>query len=77
VVEVHVTLSREMVGPEVAASVTTHELRQLVEGVRYLNAALAAPVDKDQVAAELAPMRALFGRSLVARPSGRFSVVRM
>jgi sialic acid synthase SpsE len=35
--------------------------------VRYLSAALAAPVDKDQVAGELAPMRALFGRSLVAR----------
>lgn len=67
VVEVHVTLSREMFGPDIAASVTTCELRQLVKGVRYLNAALAAPVDKDQVAAELAPMRALFGRSLVAR----------
>ena len=67
VVEVHVTLSREMFGPDVAASVTTGELRQLVDGVRYLDAALAAPVDKDQVARELAPMRALFGRSLVAR----------
>ena len=35
--------------------------------MRYLSAALATPVDKDQVAAELTPMRALFGRSLVAR----------
>ncbi|MGH3832934.1 MAG: N-acetylneuraminate synthase family protein [Pseudonocardiaceae bacterium] len=67
VLEVHVTLSREMFGPDVAASVTTSELAQLVAGVRYLDAALAAPVDKDAVAAELAPMRALFGRSLVAR----------
>ncbi|MGH3695701.1 MAG: N-acetylneuraminate synthase family protein [Pseudonocardiaceae bacterium] len=67
VIEVHVTLSREMFGPDVAASVTTGELRQLIEGVRYLSAALAAPVDKDEIAAELAPMRALFGRSLVAR----------
>ena len=67
VIEVHVTLSREMFGPDVAASVTTSELCTLVEGVRYLSAALAAPVDKDQVATELAPMRALFGRSLVAR----------
>ncbi len=67
VIEVHVTLSREMFGPDVAASVTTGELRQLTEGVRYLNAALAAPVDKDEIAAQLAPMRALFGRSLVAR----------
>lgn len=67
VIEVHVTLSREMFGPDVVASVTTGELRLLVDGVRYLSAALAAPVDKDQVAGELAPMRALFGRSLVAR----------
>lgn len=66
VIEVHVTLSREMFGPDVAASVTTSELRQLVDGVRFLEAALAAPVDKDRAAAELAPMRTLFGRSLVA-----------
>ncbi|MGH3718219.1 MAG: N-acetylneuraminate synthase family protein [Pseudonocardiaceae bacterium] len=67
VIEVHVTLSREMFGPDVAASVTTSELALLVAGVRYIGTALAAPVDKDAVAAELAPMRALFGRSLVAR----------
>ncbi|MGH3937169.1 MAG: N-acetylneuraminate synthase family protein [Pseudonocardiaceae bacterium] len=67
VIEVHVTLSREMFGPDVAASVTTSELRQLVDGVRYIEAALAKPVDKDELATELAPMRALFGRSLVAR----------
>ncbi|MGH3515029.1 MAG: SAF domain-containing protein, partial [Pseudonocardiaceae bacterium] len=67
VIEVHVTLSREMFGPDVAASVTTSELRLLVEGVRYVESALATPVDKDEVATELAPMRALFGRSLVTR----------
>ena len=67
VMEVHVTLSRQMFGPDVAASVTTAELRTLVDGVRYLEAALGAPVDKDAAARELAPMRALFGHSLVAR----------
>lgn len=67
VVEIHVTLSREMFGPDVAASVTTSELRTLVEGVRYLETAVGTPVDKDAAAADLAPMRALFGRSLVAR----------
>ena len=67
VIEVHVTLSREMFGPDVAASVTTSELRLLAEGIRYVESALASPVDKDEVAAELKPMRALFGRSLVAR----------
>ena len=67
VIEVHVTLSREMFGPDVAASVTTSELRLLVDGIRYVESALGAPVDKDEVATDLAPMRALFGRSLVAR----------
>lgn len=67
VLEVHVTLSREMFGPDVPASVTSRELRTLVEGVRYIGAALAAPVDKDAVATEMAPMRTLFGRSLVAQ----------
>ena len=67
VLEVHVTLSREMFGPDMAASVTSSELRTLVDGVRAIEAALASPVDKDTVAAELAPMRTLFSRSLVAR----------
>lgn len=67
VVEVHVTLSREAFGPDVPASVTTAELNTLVEGVRYLDTALSAPVDKNSAADELAPMRELFGRSLVAR----------
>jgi N,N'-diacetyllegionaminate synthase len=67
VLEVHVTLSREMFGPDVPASVTTAELRQLVEGVRFIEAMRAHPVDKEAMAAELAPLRALFTKSLVAR----------
>lgn len=70
--------SREMFGPDVAASITTSELRLMVEGVRYISTALAAPVDKDAVAAELAPVRALFGRSLVPRcalPAGHVLAV--
>lgn len=67
VLEVHVALSRALFGPDVAASITHEELATLVEGIRTVEAALASPVDKDEVAAEMAPMRALFGRSLVAR----------
>ncbi|MGE0592538.1 MAG: N-acetylneuraminate synthase family protein [Vicinamibacterales bacterium] len=65
--EVHVTLSREMFGPDVRASVTTTELRQLVDGVRFIETMRANPVDKDASAAETAPLRALFTRSVVAR----------
>ena len=65
--EVHVALSREMFGPDVVASVTTTELRQLVEGVRFIERMRANPVDKDASAQETAPLRRLFTRSLVAR----------
>jgi len=69
VLEVHVTLSREMFGPDVPASITPGELRQLVDGVDFVERALASPVDKDALAAELAPLRDLFTKSLVfARP---------
>jgi N,N'-diacetyllegionaminate synthase len=67
VLEVHVTLSREAFGPDISASVTTQELRQLVEGVRFIEQAMSKPVDKDQLAIELEPVRKLFTKSLVAR----------
>ncbi|HEX3129947.1 MAG TPA: N-acetylneuraminate synthase family protein [Thermoanaerobaculia bacterium] len=67
VLEVHVTLSREAFGPDVPASLTTGELRQLVEGVRFLERALANPVDKDGMAAEMEPLRRMFTKSVVAR----------
>jgi N,N'-diacetyllegionaminate synthase len=65
--EVHVTLSREMFGPDVVASLTTTELRQLVDGVRFIERMKASPVDKDAAAQDTAPLRLLFTRSLVAR----------
>lgn len=67
VLEVHVTLSREMFGPDVPASVTTAELRHLAEGIRFIETMQANPVDKDGMAAEMAPLRDLFTKSIVAR----------
>ena len=67
VLEVHATLSREMFGPDVPASVTTAELRQLVEGIRFIEKMRANLADKDAMAEELAPMRDLFTKSVVAR----------
>jgi N-acetylneuraminate synthase len=64
--EVHVALSREMFGPDVIASITTHELRQLVDGIRFIERMRAYPLDKDASAQETAPLRKLFTRSLVA-----------
>ncbi len=67
VLEVHVTLSREMFGPDVQASITTAELRQLVDGVRVIEAIRSHPVDKDQMAKELKPLRDIFMKSIVAK----------
>lgn len=67
VLEIHVTLSREMFGPDVPSSITTAELRQLVSGVRFIETMRASNVDKDQMAVELSPLRDLFTKSVVAR----------
>ncbi len=67
VIEVHVTMSRGMFGPDVPASVTLEELRQLVDGVRFVERMRAHPIDKDAVAEDMGPLRAIFTKSLVAR----------
>lgn len=64
--EVHVTMSREAFGPDVPASVTTSELAMLVEGSRFIHAALTNPVDKELNAKELSRERVIFSKSLVA-----------
>jgi len=74
--EVHVALSREMFGPDVIASVTTAELRQLVDGIRFIERMRANPLDKDASARETDPLRRLFTKSLVARrPLARGTVL--
>ncbi len=64
--EIHVTLSKRAFGPDVPASLTVEELSQLVVGTRAIESMLAHPVDKEEQARVMEPMRALFQRSLVA-----------
>lgn len=74
ILELHVTLSREMFGPDVIASITTSELTELVRGIRFIEAMRAGTADKDQLAAQVAPLRQLFLKSLVAKcdlPAGK------
>jgi N-acetylneuraminate synthase len=76
VLEVHVALSREMFGPDVPASVTTIELKHLVEGVRFIEAMQANPVDKDAAAGEFSALRAIFTKSVsLRRPLPRGTVL--
>lgn len=73
VLEVHIVLSRDCFGPDVGASVTPDELKQLVEGIRYIETCLMNPVNKAAVAEEMTELRTIFGKSIVAAhdlPSG-------
>ena len=63
--EIHVTLSREMFGPDVPASVTTRELQQLVDGIRFIERMQNNPSDKDTRAEKTKPLRTLFMQSIV------------
>jgi len=67
VLEVHVTMSRGMFGPDVPASVTMEDLRALVDGVRFVERIRAHPVDKDVAARETGPLRDIFTKSIVAK----------
>lgn len=66
VLELHVAFSREMFGPDVPASVTTDELKQLMEGIRFIERMRNNPIDKDGFAEEVLPLRKLFTKSIVA-----------
>ena len=69
--EVHVTFSRDMFGPDVPASVTMDELSVLVEGIRFIEKMMTNPVDKETIAGELNGLRDMFTKSVVARKNLR------
>lgn len=64
--ELHVTLSKEMFGPDVTASLTTHEFAQLIGGVRFIERTMANPIDKEATAPEFIGLRNIFTKSLFA-----------
>ena len=59
VLEVHVCFSKEQGGFDTAASLDMGQLRQLVEGVRFVEKAMH-PVDKDALAEQLSETRRVF-----------------
>lgn len=67
ILEVHVTLSKEMFGPDISSSITTQDLSTLVKGIRYNEIINRNPVDKNQLAKELQPLRDLFTKSIVSK----------
>jgi N-acetylneuraminate synthase len=64
--EVHVTFSRDCFGPDVPASITTTDLAQLVEGIRFIERMKSRPVEKDLLAERLGGVRQIFTKSIAA-----------
>lgn len=64
IIEVHLAMHPRAFGPDVAASLMPDDLRRLCEARDAIVAMQTSPVDKDAIAAELAPMRALFSKSI-------------
>jgi N-acetylneuraminate synthase len=65
VLEVHLTLSRRMFGPDVPASIIPDEMTTLVQGIRFIEDAISNPIDKNLVAEDMTHLRSLFMKSPV------------
>lgn len=65
--EVHVTFSKEMFGPDVKASLTFDQLESMAAGIRFTEKMKASPIDKTALPAELAELKEIFGKSAAAR----------
>lgn len=63
--EVHITMSKEMFGPDVIASVTMEEFKQLVDGIRFIETMKTHPTQKDELASEMGELRSIFNKSIV------------
>jgi N,N'-diacetyllegionaminate synthase len=65
-IEVHVTLSPHMFGPDIASSLTVEKLTELSQGLDFVHGMLQNPIDKDALATQKAPLKKLFGKSALA-----------
>lgn len=66
-IEVHVTMSREMFGPDVKSSVTLEELKTIVEGTKFINKMLSSESSKMQLNDEKIELRRIFSKCIYAK----------
>lgn len=65
-VEVHVTMSKHMFGPDVQSSITIDQLKMLVEGIRFVNTMKNNPYDKSKLTNNLSSLKNIFSKSIYA-----------
>ena len=62
-IEFHVVFHRQMFGPDSKASLTPAEIKDLVQGIRYMDAMKTMPVDKNNIK-KFSSLKTMFGKSL-------------
>ncbi len=67
VIEVHVCMSKDCFGPDVPASLTMDQVGALAAGLKAVRTMITHPVDKEQMAMAMEPMRRVFCKSIVYR----------
>lgn len=68
-IEAHIVFDKRMFGPDAPASLTIEEFKLVADARNAFSRMLAHPVEKDRIAADLAPMRATFGKSVALNRS--------
>lgn len=63
-IEVHVTMSPYMFGPDVKASLTIEQLKEMAEGIRMITRMLNAPVNKNTLSPELRELKNIFSKGI-------------
>lgn len=66
IIEVHLTMHENMFGPDVVASLTPRDLKQMINGIRYSYLMRQNPINKDNQVEKQTVNRTIFGRSLYA-----------
>jgi N-acetylneuraminate synthase len=75
IVEVHVTISKRMFGPDVPSSLTFEELKVLKEGSDWIRKVTDNPVDKNVLAKDFKGMRDIFMKSVFVRKAVNKGVI--
>lgn len=64
IIEVHVTLSPYMFGPDVKSSVTIEQLAEMTNGIRMITRMLNAPINKNHLTPELKQLKGIFEKGI-------------
>lgn len=66
-IEVHVTMSPYMFGPDVKASLTIEQLTEMTEGIRMITRMMNSPVNKNTLSPELQELKNIFSKGIYLR----------